>query len=162
MKTLVVYYSRTGVTKKVAEILSVKLKADLEEIVDTQDRSGALGYLKAGRDATFKKLTKLVPIKRRLSDYDLVVVGTPVWAWTMSTPIKTFLTENKGKFNQVAFFCTMGGSGDDKTFLHMADVCGKKEKARLAMLTKEVVNEDVEEKINNFLEEIYGHGKISA
>jgi len=155
MKTLIVYYSRTGTTKKVAEILSVKMKADLEEIIDTVDRSGAMGYLKAGRDATLKKLTKIRPVKRNLADYDLVVVGAPVWAWTMATPILTFLTENKIKLKKVAFFCTMGGSGAEKTFLQMSETSGLKPLTTLSLLTKEVIQGGEQDKINNFLEEIY-------
>lgn len=162
MKTLVVYYSRTGVTKKVAEILSVKLKADLAEVVDLQDRSGAIGYLKAGRDASLKRLTQIKPIVKNLADYSLVLIGTPVWAWTMSTPIRTFLTENKNKLSNVAFFCTMGGSGDDKTFLQMAAIINKQSKAELCLLTRNVVHGNFEEKISNFLEKLYANGAIST
>ena len=44
MRSLVVYYSRTGVTKKVAEAISRKLGSDVEEIIDQRDRSGPKGY----------------------------------------------------------------------------------------------------------------------
>jgi len=47
MKTLVVYYSRTGKTKFVAEKIAVELKADVEEVVDLKSRSGRFGFLKA-------------------------------------------------------------------------------------------------------------------
>lgn len=61
MKKLIVYYSRTGTTKKVAEILSVKLKADLTELVDMQDRSGLSGYIRSGYEAVIKKERPLNP-----------------------------------------------------------------------------------------------------
>jgi flavodoxin len=47
MKTLVVYYSRTGKTRFVAERVASELKADIEEVVDLKNRSGRFGFLKA-------------------------------------------------------------------------------------------------------------------
>lgn len=108
-KILIVYYSRTGATKKVAEILREKLNCDSEEIIDTKNRSGALGYIMSGRDAMKKKLTKLQPLKKNVADYDLVIIGTPTWVYTLSTPIRTFISENKEKIKSVAIFYTMGG-----------------------------------------------------
>lgn len=52
MKTSVIFYSRTGNTRKIAEELSNSLKCDTEEIVDTQKRSGVFGYIRSGRDAS--------------------------------------------------------------------------------------------------------------
>ena len=116
MKTLVAYYSRSGRTRKVAETLARLLQADLEEIIDCKDRSGFLGYLTAGRDASLNRLTKLKSLTKDPSSYDLVVVGTPIWAWNVSPPVRTYLTENKDKIRKVAFYCTMGGSSEGKAF----------------------------------------------
>lgn len=150
MKTLVVFYSRTGTTRKVAEMIAEKIGAETEEIRDIVDRSGALGYMRSGRDAMKKRLTKLEPLRHNLSKYDLIVVGTPIWGWNMSVPARTFVTEQKDSLRKVAFFCTMGGSGDRKAFLEMAKIIGKKPIATLALTTKEVVGGDISEKIENF------------
>jgi flavodoxin len=154
MKTLILFYSRTGTTRKVAEKLSSILQADIEEVFDTADRAGASGYLLSGRDATLKKLTTLKPLARKVSDYDLVIIGTPIWAWTMSTPILTLLTEQKSNMPQVAFFCTQGGSGSQRAFAGMAEITGKKPVATLELLTKEVVQDQFSEAINNFVDKI--------
>ena len=71
---LVVYYSRTGNTRKLAKIIAEKLKADIEEIEDSTSRSGPLGWLRAGRDAGLKSLTKLKPLKKDPSNYDMVII----------------------------------------------------------------------------------------
>ena len=64
MKPLVVFYSRTGTTKKVAETISSILKCDVEEVFDTKNRAGVLGWLRSGRDAGSKKLTAIDKAKK--------------------------------------------------------------------------------------------------
>jgi flavodoxin len=136
--TLVVYYSRTGVTGSVAHVLAGELGADLEEIRDRKDRRGLLGYLAAGKDAVLKRLTDIDPPQKDPTAYDRVVVGTPVWAFTMAPAIRTYLTQRGPELKHVAFFCTMGGGGDQKTFRHMADLVGHPPAATLALLEKDV------------------------
>ena len=138
MKSLVVFYSRTNTTKTVAESIAKLLKADTEEITSVKDRSGPMGYIISGKEAVLKQLAEIEQTKINPKDYDLIIIGTPVWGWTMSSPVRTYLTKNKDLFKKIAFFCTMGGSGDEKTFKHMEDICNKKPVATLALKTKEV------------------------
>jgi menaquinone-dependent protoporphyrinogen IX oxidase len=153
MKILVVYYSRTGFTKKLAEFIAKKINASLEEIRDTVDRSGAKGYLLAGRDATFRRLTKLEKPNYNPADFDLVVIGTPIWSWNMSAPIRTYLHEYKAQLKQAAFFCTMGDNGDERAFKEMAEIIGKKPIAVLSLKTKEVITDSFT-KADKFCQEI--------
>ncbi|EKE21314.1 MAG: flavodoxin related protein [uncultured bacterium] len=153
-KILVVYYSRTQTTKKVAMQLAEKLGADVEEIKDTVDRKGAKGYLISGRDATLRKLTVLEKSEKNLRDYDLVIIGTPIWSWNMSVPVRTYLTDHKSEFPEVTFFCTMGGSGDKRAFAEMGEIIEKKPIATLTLKTVEVVKDLTGEKINEFVKSI--------
>ena len=109
MKPLVVFYSRTGTTKKVGEALADLIQCDSEELIDTKKRTGPLGFLRSGRDAARNKLTVLGPLIHDPALYDVVALGTPVWSGLMSSPMRTYITNNKSKFNGVAFFCTQGG-----------------------------------------------------
>jgi len=152
MKTLVVYYSRTGTTKKIAEMIRESLSADIEEIKDTVERKGIVGYFRSGRDAMKKRLTKLEVFEKDLNEYDLVVVGTPIWGWNMSVPIRTFVTEQKDRMKKVAFFCTMGGSGSVKAFEEMWEISGKEPEATLALTNKEIIKNNFQEKVDFFLE----------
>jgi len=153
-KILIVYYSRTGITRKVAEALAIKINATVEEIKDTFDRSGAKGYLLAGRDATFKNLTMLETSHVKPQDFDLVIVGTPVWSWTMSVAIRTYLTEQKSKFKKVAFFCTMGSNGDKRTFIEMTGIVNQLPIATMALKTKQVFTDNYENEIQQFVNEL--------
>jgi flavodoxin len=153
MKILIIYYSRTGVTKKLAEYISQKIGATMEEVMDTKNRAGVMGYILAGRDGTQRRLTKLETIKNNPADFDLVIIGTPIWSWNMSTPIRTYLEENKSQFKQVAFFSTMGGSGDERAFKEMGEIIGKKPVATLGLKTREVITGNLE-KADKFCEEV--------
>jgi len=156
MKILVAFYSRTGTTKKVGEMIAEKIGAEVEEIKDTVERSGAVGYLRSGRDAMKKNLTKLEPLKFDPDQYDLVIIGTPIWGWNVSTPVRTYITGQKEKLveKKVAFFCTMGGSGDKQAFAEMEKIIGLKPAATLALRTVEVAKKDISGEVENFLEGI--------
>ena len=114
MKTLVVYYSRTGKTRFVAEKVAAELKADIEEVVDLKNRSGRFGFLKAGYDATRGNETEIGETQKLPSDFNLIVVGTPVWNSRPASAISTYLKRNDFAGKKVAVFCTNEGMGEEK------------------------------------------------
>lgn len=152
MKTLVVYYSRTDITKKVAEIIKNKLDCDIEEIKSTVNYNGKIGFLRGGKDASASKIIEIEPLKYDPSEYDLVYLGVPVWASKAATPILSYIKQNEGKFNDVKFFVTAGGSGFDSTFNQMEKYVGKAPLKTLALTTKEVKKDEFEDKLSSFLE----------
>lgn len=154
MKPLVVYYSRTGRTKQVANIISNLLNCDTEEIIDTKKRTGPLGYLSSGRQAIQKQLTTLQNTTKTPAHYDLIILGTPIWVNTTSTPMRTYIHQHKNHFKHVAFFCTYGGTGVKTTFDDMEELCGKKPINTLSLKVKEIKNEEHTEKIKKFVQEL--------
>ena len=150
MKTLVVYYSRTGNTKRVAECIADALGADLLQLTEQEDRQGARGYVVAGWAAMRRKEAALDPLEKDPGDYDLVVVGTPVWAFTVTPAVRTFLNRYSSSIESTAFFCTMGGSGATRTFQEMESLCGAAPLATLSLNDKQLKNEDVGEIVKPF------------
>ena len=138
VEALVVYYSRTGTTKKVAEEISKALKCDIESICDNKTRSGVKGYIICGFEGARRKIVKINAPKKKASDYDVVIIGTPIWGWNMSSLIRGYLTNYGKDCKNVAFFCTQGGSGAEKAFKEMGEICGKRAVAVMALTTKEV------------------------
>jgi flavodoxin len=137
MKQLVVYYSRTGTTRKVAEAIAEALRCDIEEIRDLKDRSGVLGWLSSGMDATLRRLTKIEKPEKPTELYDVTIIGTPVWSGTLSTPIRTYILEYRSRFKQVAFFYTQSSS-ESNVFKEMEVLCGKKPVATLKLRRRQV------------------------
>ncbi len=118
MKCLVVYYSRTGKTRFVAENIATQLNADIEEIVDQKKRAGKLGWIMAGKDASRKSLTEISSATKLSKDYDLIVIGTPIWAWSPTPAVRTYIKQNSLSGKRVALFYTSDGDikqADQKT-----------------------------------------------
>ncbi|MBL7053647.1 hypothetical protein ISS06_00380 [Patescibacteria group bacterium] len=154
MKILLVFYSRTKTTAKLAKVMAGKIDCDSEEIIDTFDRQGARGYLISGKQTIQKKLTLLEPIKNKPDSYDLVIIGTPVWVFTMSVPIRTYINNYYKQFKQVAFFCTQGSKGHEKTFKHMEELCKQKPIAVIDFTTKQIINHEYSIKLKKFIQAI--------
>lgn len=154
MKILVVFYSRSGRTKKAAEAISDILKCDKEEIFDTKSREAILGFLSAGSDANLRRLTAIKEIKNNPSLYDLVIIGTPIWSSNISTPIRTYLSLYKEDFKKVAFFCTRLGSDSKKVFDGMKNLSQKTPLALLELTSREVVREQYMQKVKEFVKNL--------
>ncbi len=155
-KILVVYFSRSGNTESVASLIASKLNADSEKLIEQgTDWEGVWGYLKAGKAAWQETATSIEKLKKNPKDYDLVVIGTPIWAWNMTPAIRSFLTVYKDDLKKVAFFATEGGSGHEKAFKNMETLTGKAPVATAAVLEKEVKKGDtMREKVATLATEI--------
>jgi len=136
--TLVVFYSRSGFTRRVAQTLAQAMGADVEELRDARRRNGLIGYLRCGMEATLRRLPRLMPLGVDPAAYGRVIVGTPVWNASVSSPVRSFLVSHGARCKQVAFFCTFGGSGSDRAFRQMAEACGKQPIATLAIRDREM------------------------
>ncbi|MCQ2977501.1 MAG: flavodoxin [archaeon] len=151
MKTLVVYYSRTETTEKVAKMIKDELNCDIESIKPIKNYDGKLGYARGGFESSTKKLPGIENPEKDPSEYDLVIIGTPVWASTMASPVLTYLRQNNGKFNNVAFFDTAGGSGVESTFKKLEQET-KKPLQTLGLTRADM--KDYEEKTQKFVEDL--------
>lgn len=149
MKSLVVYYSRTNITEKLAKEIASKIDADIEEITPKVNYQGKIGYARGGKDAISEKIIEIDSIKYNPEEYDVVYIGTPVWAGKSSTPILSYLKQNEGKFKNTKLFATAGGRGFESTFEQMEKYSIKPLKT-LGLLTKEVKKDEYN--LDNFLD----------
>jgi flavodoxin len=135
MKALVLYYSRTGNTKRIAEAVAETLKADLEPLVDPSSYDGAVGFVKGGRDAMTGRVAEIAPLKHDPAQYDLVVIGQPVWAARPVPAVNGLARAHDLKGRKLALFVTFDGAGDkgclERTAALFPDVTGA---ARISFL----------------------------
>ncbi len=120
-KTLVAYFSASGVTRNAAKLLAEVSGADLYEIqpeVPYSDADLDWRDKQARSSVEMKGLSSRPAIKGKvenLADYDTVFIGYPIWWYTAPTIINTFIEANDLKGKTVIPFCTSGGSSIKKS-----------------------------------------------
>lgn len=113
-RSLVVYYSQSGTTEKVANIIQKKTGADIERIEPVSPYSGDMGAI-AGAfmgERQSGKFRDLKPMKAKVADYDTLYVGYPIWMGTCAAPINSFIKANDLKGKVIVPFCTFGSGGN--------------------------------------------------
>lgn len=153
-RILVVYYSRSGHTDLVAKQIAALCHADLERIEDRSPRQGATGYLRSALEAIFGLRSSITRAHRNPADYDLVIVGTPVWFWGVASPVRTWVHRHRAQLNRLAVFCSYGGSGHAKALDDLERLSRRQAVARLALTERAVTQCRHDPALRRFLLEI--------
>jgi len=157
MKCLIVFYSRTGTARKVARTVmstigqQTSFKCDFEELIDPTNRAGTAGNKLSYQEALEKKQAPIKPTMHDPSLYDLVILGGPVWAYTMACAVRTYMAQNASKVKNAAFFCTYDSSGNKTTLKDMQELMGKPPIATFYTTTKEVAKGKHIQTVQNFV-----------
>lgn len=152
-RTLVVYYSQSGFTGAVARRVARDCHADLLSIKDARRRSGMLGYLRSSLEAALH-MGAAIRSTTVHGNYDLVVIGTPIWFWNVSSPVRAFIGLHRPAFKRFAFFCTYGGSGAAKVLGDLEALCAGRPIATLALRDEEIRKDMGGDKLLNFIARI--------
>ena len=111
MKTAVIYYSFGGNCALVAETIKAAIGADTFEVKtkNAKKRTGFAKYFWGGAQAVFGIKPPIVPLTVDISAYDLVILGTPVWAASPAPAMVSFLNKTVIKGKKIAIFCCHSG-----------------------------------------------------
>lgn len=122
---LIVYYSWSGNTRKIAELIQKKTGGQLFEInpIQAYPRDYRACVEQAKREINSGFMPELKEIPDNLDQYDTVFVGTPIWWYTMAPPISTFLSNIDLSGKRVIPFCTHGGGGKGHYITDVANLC---------------------------------------
>jgi len=152
MKYLVAYYSGSGNNKTIGETIAKALSADIDEIIDKKKRLGKIGWLRAGRDAQAENLTD-IKYEKNPQDYDIIILGSPIWASKPTPAIRTYLTKHDLKGKKVAFFICSGGDGYSQVFNLLKELTPDAEHLGTLGLTQEQFKSGTyESELNTFIE----------
>lgn len=138
MSNLVVFYSRSGLTKQLGIEIARKLSADFEEIIDKKNRKNFLGFLISGYEAITQKLANIKIPEKDPQNYDLIVICSPVWAGSLSSPVRAYLELYKEKIKKVAFVATCI-SKPGKIFKQMKQIT-KEPVSTIYFIDKDILN----------------------
>jgi len=120
MRSLVVYHSLSGTTRKVAERAAEDLGAKLIEVRAPRYDRSIWSYLRAGYDSITGRRPPISFSGPAPDPFDFVLLAAPVWAGHASTPMRAYLDQHKGTFKRAAFVLTCGGHAPPKAFEEMS------------------------------------------
>ena len=120
-KKLVAFFSASGTTRKIAEMIAQAVEADLYEIMPKQPYSKAdLNWMdKKSRSSVEMSDKKYRPeiadANAHIDEYDEIILGFPIWWYVAPTIINTFLESYDFSGKKIILFATSGGSGFGNT-----------------------------------------------
>ena len=116
MKAAVIYYSRSGITKKIAEKIQARFGADMY-FVEPEKAYGnmASAILRVIREKARKKTPAVKTETTDFSAYDTVFIGFPVWAATMPDFFREYLSRTDLAGKRVIPFATAGNNGRESS-----------------------------------------------
>lgn len=123
-KKLVVFYTYTGHTKYIAEMIKEKLNCDILEIktVKPYSKDYDLVVEEYQNNESVKETPRIEEIGIDLSKYNEIIIGSPVWWYTITPPIRTFLKENDLSGKTIIPFATNAG-WLGRTFKEIKSLC---------------------------------------
>lgn len=156
-KSLVAYFSASGVTAGIAKNLAKAAKADLYEIkpvvpytdsdlnwMDRESRSSVEMRDKSSRP-------EIIDEDAHIENYDIIYLGFPVWWYVAPTIINTFLEKYDFSNKKIILFATSGGSGFGGTVQSLkGSVSGSAEIVEGEVLKSNTTIEDLKEFVKNF------------
>ena len=113
-KVLILFYSLSGSTKQMAEVIKTCTGADMVQIVEAQPYPKDFEKMvkkvnddrKAGIDPAYK------PVNVDVASYDLYFIGTPNWGGEIASPLETFLKDHDFSGKKILPFLSHGGGGE--------------------------------------------------
>lgn len=155
MKTLIVYYSRTGGNKKAAAALQKKINSDIEEVKTVEDLSDWMSLLKSGIRDLFGKKTTIAPTEKSPGNYDLTVMVTPIWMGKMPPATTEYLRQHRDQMKAVAVLSVSGSGEKNTSFLPAFEkTAGKKVTAALLLTEKETKEKSIDDLLKPLLRKI--------
>lgn len=156
MKILIVYYSLDGNTDYAARKIADATGADILRLYTKKayPDTGAKKFICGGMSAVMAQRPKLKSYEADLNAYDMIVIGFPVWASTITPPLRSFIAENRKilKTKEIAVFACQSGQGAEKAFEKMKKCIGIDSFVKTAVFIdpKTKQNEETDKEIEEF------------
>ena len=153
MKFLTVYVTRTGNTERVARKIYEDLGGDIELITEPVNRKGIIGWMRSGGQNSRREAADINPTQYDPSDYDLVVLASPVWAGAVSAPMRGYMTQNAEKLVKTAVFLSNDSGDVEEAFAEIRELLPNRALVEGA-LQRSKIKTKFEQTVTAFIEEV--------
>ena len=137
-KVLVVVYSYTGASRRVAELLRGQQGWPIADITDAVPRHGPFSGLRCVLDSLLRRRPAIRYEGPFLQDFGTVVLVAPIWARRLAGPMRSFLASRHDHLRDVALISVMGGSGAPNAVAEVGRLLGRSPLLSTAFTTAEV------------------------
>ncbi|MEM4625711.1 MAG: hypothetical protein QXJ28_03045 [Candidatus Pacearchaeota archaeon] len=151
-KVLVVFYSKTGNTRRIARIIARRIDGGIDEVIDLKKREGLFNLIIAIKDAAKNNVTR-IKYKINPKGYKVIIIGSPIWAGRIAPAIRTYLIKNKDKIGKIALFMTSLSNKNKKALIDI-ERTSKKPIAVLHITKRDIKLKRDIEKINEFIKKL--------
>lgn len=137
-RILVVVYSHTGTSRRLAEQLCSQQGWQMAEIAETRPRRGASGIWRCVLDSLLRRHPPIRydgPFPR---NFDAVVLVSPIWVGQLAGPMRSFVARRRDHLPDVAVISIMGGPGDSSAAAEIASLIGKPPILSTAFTAREI------------------------
>jgi hypothetical protein len=131
---LVVCYSSTGTSRRLAQLLCSQRGWPLGEIRDLRHRSALTCVL----DSLLRRHPGIRYEGPRPSEFQRVLLISPIWMHRLCGPMRSFIVQFRNDLQQVAVACTMGSGGASNAFAEVGHILGHRPIACATFLQREV------------------------
>lgn len=154
MKKAVIFYSLSGNTKAAAKVIADKLSAELIQIDTKKPMPTSMGkqMMLGGMQSTFGICPKIKGVPENIADYDQIILGTPIWAGKVASPVNT-LIKKYGIADKITSVFTFSGGGDNDKCILALNKLLKNMNNNIALADKaNKMSERNEERIQQFVD----------
>ncbi|MFH1179007.1 MAG: hypothetical protein V1710_01470 [Candidatus Bathyarchaeota archaeon] len=137
----------------VAKKIHESLDGDIELISEQVSRKGIVGWLKTGSGNSKREIAKIDETQYDPIDYDLVILASPIWAGTMSSPMRGYITENRKKLGRTAVFLTNDSGVVDNAFIEVRGLLVNPPLVE-GSLQRSKIKTELESTMNTFIEKV--------
>jgi hypothetical protein len=124
-KTLIVCYSNTGTSRRVADLLSGKFQWPRGEVSEARSRAGTAGQLRCVLDSLLRRHPSIRYEGPDPRGFETVVLIAPIWLAELAGPMRTFVRDHASGLKRVAVISVMGGQGATNAFAEIDRILGR-------------------------------------
>ena len=137
-KILVVVYSHTGASRRLAQLLASLQQWTLAEIRDVQPRAGSAGMWRCFLDSLLRRRPKIRYDGPDPRSFNAVVLVSPIWVGRLAGPMRSFVAAHRASLRDVAVVSVMGERGAANAVAEVGRLVGRAPICNAAFKTREV------------------------
>ena len=123
--TLIVCYSNTGTSRRVADLLASQFLWPRGEVRETRSRAGTVGMLRCVADSLLRRHPEIRYEGPDPRGFGTVVLIAPIWLAELAGPMRSFVRDHAAGLKRVAVISVMGGKGATNAFAEVDRILGR-------------------------------------